>query len=353
MWQRLSWRVRGFLITGAGVLLLSPDALFVKDTQVDVATFVFWRALLLFVVLTLVAGWRYGKRLPAAVRACGPAAWWCPLAFAASAWGFVAATRLTAAGNVLVIQNLAPLLAGLIGLVVYGQRLRRQTWGVIVLCVVGASLMATGELGAGNPLGLVVALAVPLAIAINTTVASAQRGDSSHGVDTTVILPLGCVVMMVPAVLLGGASLPPAEDLQRLALLALIFLPGAYLLIQTGPRYLQGAEVSLVMLLETFVGTLLVWWWLGEVPPPLAFVGGGMIVFALLGSGALDLYRQRRKVAAGAPDPLATLDQDVDSEAYRSSPAGKIRPLDIKPLGSNTALIPPSSSRSTGDSRCK
>ncbi|EPC02301.1 hypothetical protein L861_14795 [Litchfieldella anticariensis FP35 = DSM 16096] len=302
MWQQLSWRVRGYLITGAGVMLLSPDALFVKDTQVDVATFVFWRALLLFMVLTLVAVWRYGRRLPEAVRACGQAAWWCPLAFAVSAWGFVAATRLTAAGNVLVIQNLAPLLAGLIGLLVYGQRLRLQTWCVIGLCILGASLMAVGELGAGSPLGLVVALAVPLAIAVNTTVASAQRG-----VDTTVILPLGCLVMMLPAIALGGMTLPPLEDLQRLALLALVFLPGAYLLIQTGPRYLPGAEVSLVMLLETFIGTLLVWWWLGEIPPPLAFVGGGVIVVALFGSGALDLYRQRRKVAAGAPDPQAAL----------------------------------------------
>ncbi|GGY00872.1 membrane protein [Litchfieldella qijiaojingensis] len=306
MWQRLSWRVRGYLITGAGVMLLSPDALFVKDTQLDVAAFMFWRALLLFAVLSLVAWWRYGKRLPEAVRACGPAMWWCPLAFAVSAWGFVAANRLTAAGNVLVIQNLAPLLAGLIGLVVYGQRLRLQTWCVIVLCVLGASLMAVGELGAGSPLGLVVALAVPLAIAVNTTVASAQRG-----VDTTVILPLGCLVILIPAIAMGGMILPSLADLQRLALLALVFLPGAYLLIQTGPRYLPGAEVSLVMLLETFVGTLLVWWWLGEVPPPLAFVGGAVIVTALLGSGALDLYRQRRKVAAGAPDPCQAVSPAV------------------------------------------
>lgn len=302
MWQQLSWRVRGYLITGAGVLLLSPDALFVKDTQVDVATFVFWRALLLLAVLSLVAWWRYGKRLPSAVRACGQAAWWCPLAFACSAWGFVAATRLTAAGNVLVIQNLAPLIAGLLGLIVYRQRLRLQTWSVIVLCVLGASLMAAGEMSQGHPLGLLVALAVPLSIAVNTTVASAQRG-----VDTTVILPLGCLVMLLPAIAMGGMTLPPADDLLRLMLLALVFLPGAYLLIQTGPRYLPGAEVSLVMLLETFVGTLLVWWWLGEIPPPLAFVGGGVIVIALLGSGALDLYRQRRKVAAGAPDPQAAL----------------------------------------------
>lgn len=316
MWQSLSWRLRGYLITGAGVLLLSPDALFVKATQVAVPTFMFWRALLLGLVLSLVAGLRYGRALPAAVRACGPAAWWCPLAFATSAWAFVAATRLTAAGNVLVIQNLAPLVAGLIGMALYGQRLRRQTWVVIVLCVLGASLMAAGEIGQGSPLGLIVALAIPAAIAVNTNVASAQRGAGRRGVDTTVILPLGCLVMLIPAVLLGGATLPSWSELGRLMLLALVFLPGAYLLIQTGPRYLPGAEVSLVMLLETLVGTLLVWWWVGEMPPPLAFVGGGVILAALLGSGALDLYRQRRKAAAGAPDPRTLLDPGPDESQH-------------------------------------
>lgn len=317
MWQRLSWRLRGYLITGLGVLLLSPDALFVKDTDVEVATFMFWRALMLGSVLSLVALARYGRKLPAAVRACGPAAFWCPLAFAVGAWSFVIANRMTAAGNVLVIQNLAPLIAGLIGLLVYGQRLRRQTWVIILLCVAGACLMAAGEVGRGNPLGLIVALCLPFALAINTTVASAQKG-----VDTTVILPLGCVMILLPALPLGGAMLPSSDDLQRLALLSLVFLPGAYLCIQTGPRYLAGAEVSLMMLLETLAGTLLVWWWIGEAPALLAFVGGALIIVSLLGGGLLDLVRQRRKAAAGALDPQALLEEEAGGDVSTSPNSG-------------------------------
>ncbi|XKE44454.1 DMT family transporter [Halomonas organivorans] len=301
MWKQLPFRLRGYLITMTGVLFLSPDALLVKDTQVDVATFMFWRGLLLGAVLLLVALARYGRSLPGAIRACGPAAWWCPLAFAGSAWAFVIGNRLTSAGNVLVMMNLAPLVAAMIGLLVFGQRLRRQTWIVIAVCVSGASLMAAGEVGRGSLLGLAVALFVPLSIAINTTVASAQKGQRQRGVDTTVILPLGCLAMLLPAVLLGGAQLPPPEDMQRLALMGAL-LPVAYFLIQTGPRYLPGAEVSLVMLLETLVGTLLVWWWVGEVPTVLAFVGGGMIVAAMLIGTLRDLHRQRRKAAGGAPD---------------------------------------------------
>lgn len=320
MWKRLPFRLRGYLITMTGVLLLSPDALLVKDTTVDVATFMFWRGLMLGLVLLLIAAARYRQRLGQAIRACGPAALWCPLAFAASAWAFVGATRLTSAGNVLVMINLAPLVAGLIGMLFFGQRLRRQTWVVIAVCVTGASLMAAGEVGQGSLLGLAVALIIPVSIAVNTTVASAQRGTRQRGVDTTVVLPLGCLAMLVPAALLGGAQLPGAEDMQRLALMGLL-LPLAYFLIQTGARYLPGAEVSLVMLVETLAGTLLVWWWVGEVPATLAFVGGGMIVAAMLVSSLRDLYRQRRKAAEGAPDARRLRDVAAERSIERGEPA--------------------------------
>lgn len=318
MWKRLPFRLRGYLITMTGVLLLSPDALLVKGTSVSPVTFLFWRGLLLCIVLLLIALARYGHRLPEAIRACGPAAWWCPLAFAASGWAFVIANRFTSAGNVLVMMNLAPLVAGLIGLVFFRQRLRRQTWVVIALCVAGASLMAAGEMGQGSLLGLGVALFVPISIAINTTVASAQKGERRRGIDTTVILPLGCLAMLLPAVLGGGATLPPAEDVPLLAIMAL-FLPAAYFLIQTGARYLPGAEVSLVLLLETLLGSLLVWWWVGEVPTRLALIGGAIIVVTMMTSSLRDLHRQRRKAAGGAPDIGRIQQQAVEEEA----PAGE------------------------------
>lgn len=298
MFNRLPLRLKGYLITGAGVIMLSPDALIVKDTQVDVPVFVFWRALLMICVLTLLAFWRYKTQLPAAIKRCGSALWICPLAIATSSWVFVGANRLTAAGNVLVIQNMAPLIAGLLGLFFFHQKLRLQTWIVIFLCIAGAIMMLSGEMDAGNPMGLLIAAILPISMAINTTVASAQKG-----IDTTVLLPFAGIAMLIPAILMGGMVIPPWDDMKRLLLLGLIFLPAAYYLIQSGPRYITGAEVSLMLILETLLGTLLVWWWVGELPTTMAFLGGGLILLVLTSSALLDLYRMNLKSRRGVPDP--------------------------------------------------
>ena len=291
-------RLKGYLITGAGVIMLSPDALIVKDTQVDVPVFVFWRALLMCLVISLIVGWRYKRELPAAIKRCGSALWICPLAIATGSWVFVAANRLTAAGNVLVIQNMAPLIAGIIGLLFFQQKLRLQTWVVILLCIFGAILMLSGEMQAGNPLGLMIAAILPISMAINTTVASAQKG-----IDTTVLLPFAGIAMIIPAILMGGAALPDWQDMKRTLLLGLVFLPAAYYLIQSGPRYITGAEVSLMLILETLLGTLLVWWWVGELPTTMAFIGGGLILLTLTSSALLDLIRMNIKSKRGAIDP--------------------------------------------------
>lgn len=298
IFARMPMRLKGYLITGAGVVMLSPDALIVKDTQVDVPVFVFWRALLMCLVISMIVGWRYKRELPAAIKRCGNAVWICPLAIATSSWVFVAANRLTAAGNVLVIQNMAPLIAGVIGLLFFQQKLRLQTWVVILLCIFGAIMMLSGEMQAGNPLGLLIAAILPISMAINTTVASAQKG-----IDTTVLLPFAGIAMIIPAILMGGIALPDWDDMKRILLLGLIFLPAAYYLIQSGPRYITGAEVSLMLILETVLGTLLVWWWVGELPTTMAFIGGGLILLTLTSSALLDLIRMNIKSKRGVIDP--------------------------------------------------
>ena len=283
-------RRRGFLIAGLGVLLLSPDSLLVKSTSVTPLVFLFWRGLLLALGFLVINGWRYRGGLGAEMVRCGWPGLYCGLAFGLSTLGFVTGVKYTAAGNVLVILNTAPVIAALLGWLVWKERLPARTWVLILVCVSGASLMAVGEMGKGNPLGLAMAGLAAFALASNLAVAR-----SRPGVDMSVMLVVGALVLALVCALLGGAQWPGWRDMGLILLLCLGFLPAASILIQTGPRYLPAAEVSLLLLLETVIGTFLVWLFLDEVPPVLGFVGGGLILASLAANALYEEWRGRRR----------------------------------------------------------
>ena len=285
-----SRRTQGFLLTALGVLFISPDALLVKITQVDGLVVLFWRGVLLAIAFLLVSLVRYRGELPSVYRECGWQGWFCATAFGLSTLGFVLGMKNTAAGNVLVILNTSPVIAAVIARVIWGERLPFRTWLVILVCVAGATLMAWSELGRSDPLGLVMALLAATALAANLNVAR-----SRPNADMSVMLTFGAIMVAIVAALLGGAQWLTWPDLGFILLLCLFFLPVACILIQTGPRFLPAAEVSLMLLLETIIGSFLVWLVLEEVPPDLSFVGGALILLALMLNGFYEIHLNRRQ----------------------------------------------------------
>lgn len=131
--------------------------------------------------------------------------------------------------------------------------------------------------------------------------------------DMSVMLVFGAALVMIMAALFGGAQWPGWRDFGLITLLCVGFLPAASILIQTGPRYLPAAEVSLLLLLETIIGTLLVWLFLGELPGPLAFVGGGIILLALAVNGVVERRRRPKRRAQNAAEKS---DLDVISGSH-------------------------------------
>jgi drug/metabolite transporter (DMT)-like permease len=53
-------------------------------------------------------------------------------------------------------------------------------------------------------------------------------------------------------------------------------------LITHGPKFISAAEVSLIMLLETVLGPLWVWLVLAEQPGQQTFMGGGLVITAIV-----------------------------------------------------------------------
>ena len=269
---------KGLLLTALGVLVIAPDALLLRFLTLPAEQVVLWRGLLNVVGFLLIVLLRYKGQWWRAYLTCGRAGIGCALLFSLSTIGFVLGNHFTKAGNVLVILASAPLIAALLSRLFLQERLPLRTWLAIGGCMVGISLIVLDDLGSGSWLGSAFALLAAFGLAGNLTLARSQP----H-IDMSPMLALSGIITAGLALSWSGTMvLPDAANLGWLLLLCLVLLPIGFTLIQQGPQYLPSAEVSLLLLLETVFGTLLVWLFLGEHPSQLALVGGTIVILVML-----------------------------------------------------------------------
>lgn len=294
----LSHRQQGLLLTGGGAVIMAPDALLIKVAALPDADILMWRGFLSALGFLLIALARYGRGTLAAYRRCGWTGIAVALLFSLTTCGFVLGNQYTTAGNVLMILASSPLIAAVLSWVILKERLPRRTWLAILLCMVGISMIALDDAGAGSWVGNAFALMTAVTLAINFTLCRTRPG-----VDMSPMLVFnGLIVGSVAGIfwLSGEApALPAIDQLAVVILLCLVIVPCGVTLLQRGPLYLPSAEVGLLILMEVVLGTLLAWWILAEQPAPMAMVGGTLVLGTLLAKGIYDRrleLRQRARV---------------------------------------------------------
>lgn len=250
----------------------------------------FWRsaanAVSLVVLLSLLRGpatlWR-------SLREGGRALWlsgacWCTMFTA-----FMLALTLTTVANVLVTMALAPLFTALAARLALGHRLAARTWAAIALAGAGIAWMYGHELQGGRHLlGTLVALAVPIAAAVNWTLIQSLRGRTGAP-DMLPAVLLGALLSSAVTLPLAWPLAASAHDIGLLSMLGLVQLAIPCLIAVALARVLSAPEISLLALLEVLFGVAWVWLGAGEAPTAAVLGGGALVLLALAGNEALAL----------------------------------------------------------------
>ncbi len=250
----------------------------------------FWRsAFNALALLAILLAMRGPRRL---MRDLVDGGW--PLAVSSLCWSvmftaFMVALTLTTVANVLVTMALGPLFTALLAAVVLQHRLPRRTWVAIVVAGLGVAWMV-GEpaqtSAAHHGLGLVVALGVPIAAAINWTLLQhlSLQARLDEGVEVKDLMP----ALVWGAWISAAISLPLAwplaasvHDMGWLAFLGTFQLAVPCLIAVRVTRVLSAPEVSLLALCEVLFGVTWAWIGAGE-SPTLGVVGGGALVIGAL-----------------------------------------------------------------------
>jgi drug/metabolite transporter (DMT)-like permease len=274
-----------------GLMVLAPvlwSTAGVVTRHVERATafeLVFWRSLfaLLFVASALIA-----LRTPPRFSR--------PMLVSGAMWGvmftaFMLALTLTSTANTLVVMSISPLLTTLLARTfLKGEPVPLGTWIAAGAATLGIAWMFAADLNAHTArdlTGMLIALSIPLAAAVNVVTLRAASGHFD----------------LRPAVMLGGAiscliALPLAlplqasgKDIALLAFLGFFQLGLPCMLLVLASRKLLAPEIALIGLLEVVLGPLWAWLGAGEVPARTTVSGGAIVLGALIVNEILTMRR--------------------------------------------------------------
>ncbi len=290
---------KGLLITLAGTACFTPDALLIRLIALESFTYAALRGTMMALGITCFLWLTLRGELWPAFRRIGRLGLLAALLNGAGGVAFIFAFAYTSVANVLLYVAVQPFIAAVLSRLLLGERIGRPVLLAMLGTFVGLGIVVTGEIGKPSLLGDGAALfAATLFAGYFTLLRKQSHIDMGPAVAVAGVFN---ALLAVPFLFLLGEGLAPLLAIEG-ARWQLILLSGALLslamsLTAIGPRYLPAAEVSLLILLETVLGPLLVWAVLDEVPPDTTLIGGAVVIGALLAHTFWNL----RRPAAPAP----------------------------------------------------
>lgn len=272
----------GVLLAAFGALVLTPDAMLMRLSQMDGFQMAAWRGL--FMGSVMVLAWvlisRTRARDLAVLRTpAGLALVGCQFF---NSMLFSLGIALAPAAVVLFGVAAVPVFAALLSWLLLGEVTRPATWVAIAAVFGGIGIAVLGGeadglvLDARALIGALFGLGVALMLAMNFVMLRARP-------QLPILLVIGCGAWAagLTGTVITGLDAMGNGQVWAMAVTGAVVLPVSFFALSSAARYTHAANVSLLMLLETVLGPLWVWAGVGERPTMMMALGGAIVVVSL------------------------------------------------------------------------
>lgn len=240
----------------------------------------FWTAVSIFCYLIFAYGndtYKAFARIP--LTACLLSAGF----FAFGSTLYVLSLTLVSTAVISVIGATSPLFTGLLSPWITGEKPGLAAWLAAILALCGMGVIAWDGLESGNTKGILISLLVPFCFAMQTLTLRRYRS-----VDMTPAICVGGVMAFLGAGLAGflfqagGGFDVPLKYIALLACMALVQLAVPLIWYVKGAKSVPAITLSLIAMLDAVLNPLWPWLVVNEVPENAAFIGGAIIIAAVL-----------------------------------------------------------------------
>ena len=286
----MSEHLKGLFITILGVLLVVPDSLFVRLIYAEPMVIAFWRSLISGIFVLLIVALFYGRQGFQDVVNAGFSSLIYAALIASTAPAFVLAITNTSVANVVFILASMPVFATLFSRIFLGEPIKILMVVTMAIVAVGLGLIAYSSttVQIASWTGDIWAIYVSVAFAGALT---AVR--SAKSVSMVPAIPLGYIGGAIVLLFFISPFEVQIED-WNLVLMHGTIIGASSCLLTLGPRFISSSEVSLLILLESVLAPILVWFVLGENPGRFAIFGGFIVISALSFFNLFNLYKLKK-----------------------------------------------------------
>ena len=204
---------------------------------------------------------------------------------------FVMANKLTTAATAILLQYTAPIYVALLGAWFLKERTTKLDWAAIFIVFGGMILFFIDEMSTGGMLGNFYAILSGFSFACMVLFLRKQKNES----------PLesvfwGNVLTAIIGLPFMFSSMPDTGSWVALLLLGVFQLGISYILYALAIKHVSALEAILIPVIEPLLNPVWVFLALGEFPGPWAFVGGFLVLSAIVGRSVLMALKANRKV---------------------------------------------------------
>ncbi len=271
-------KIPGPFLVFLGACALSFGGLIVKSFEgATLWQILFWRSVFFSLVVLIFLIINYKKNIFYFINKAGLPGFFGGIILAFGYAGYVFAMYNTTVANANFIIQTQTIFLAIFGYIFLKEKISKLTLTSIILAIGGISLMLGGSLTSGQMAGNIVAFAMPISFAVLILVV--RKYPNTDMIPLQLIAGIGAIIL---GYIFSTTIMISSHDI-FLGFLAGFFQVGlGFIFITLGARTTPSALVGIIMLIEAVLGPLWAWLFINETPPLVVFLGGSIVLFAVL-----------------------------------------------------------------------
>ena len=277
---------KGSLMAFVAVMFITPDSLFIRLSNVETWSLVFYRGIIPFVLVFIGMLLIYRLKFFNLLRSNGYYGFAYVLTFSITNIAFVVSIQNTNVANTLIMIATAPMLSAILGSFFLKENPDKKTWVAIFITFFAALYIFYDSIKLGNFFGDILGFVAAMGLAVGAVIIRSAK--KLNLVPSAVV---GKLIIALFAMLFVKDYSLDNNDIYIVPLMCVMCVAIPFVLVTIAPRFITAAEVNLFFLLETIIGPIWVWLIIKEQPTPETIVGGAIIVLTIATHSFLKLKK--------------------------------------------------------------